>query len=139
LKVETDIIASITTSPTGLAGILVIMYVEIFNIFFNFQYQSQFLRMRVTNWPNIFVDQGHFSDSDFISGTHQRENVQFADNYRITAVLKVETDIITNITASLIGRPAMLAIMYVETLWCYCIYWLRLKIFVITLTDNFQY
>jgi len=62
------------------------------------------------------VDQGHFSDSDFISGTHPRENVQFADNYKMTAVLKVETDIITNITASLIGRPAMLSIMYVETL-----------------------
>ena len=42
----------------------------------NFQYQSQFLRMRVTNWPNIFVDQGQFSDPDFISGTHQRGNVQ---------------------------------------------------------------
>ena len=26
-----------------------------------------------------FVDQGQFSDPDFISGTHQRENVQFAD------------------------------------------------------------
>jgi hypothetical protein len=37
------------------------------------------LRIRVTNWPNIFVDQGQFSDSDFISGTHQRENVQIAD------------------------------------------------------------
>ena len=37
------------------------------------------LRMRVTNWPNIFVDQGQFSDLDFISGTHQMENVQFAD------------------------------------------------------------
>jgi hypothetical protein len=24
------------------------------------------------------VDQGQFSDRDFISGTHQRENVQFA-------------------------------------------------------------
>ena len=36
----------------------------------NFQYQSQFLHVRVTNWPNIFVDQGQFSDPDFISGTH---------------------------------------------------------------------
>jgi hypothetical protein len=36
--------------------------------------------IRVMNWPNIFVDQGQFSDPDFISGTHQRENVQFADN-----------------------------------------------------------
>jgi hypothetical protein len=39
----------------------------------NFQYQSQFLRMRVTNWHTIFVDQGQFGDPDFISG---RENVQ---------------------------------------------------------------
>jgi hypothetical protein len=39
----------------------------------NFQYQSQFFRMRVTNWPNIFVDQGLFGDPDFISS---RENVQ---------------------------------------------------------------
>ena len=38
------------------------------------------LRMRVMNWPNIFVDKGQFSDPDFISGTHQRENVQFAYN-----------------------------------------------------------
>ena len=37
------------------------------------------LCMGVTNWPNIFVDQGQFIDPDFISGTHQRENVQFAD------------------------------------------------------------
>jgi len=37
------------------------------------------LRMRVTKLPNIFVDQGQFSDPDFISGTHQRVNVQFAD------------------------------------------------------------
>jgi hypothetical protein len=33
------------------------------------------------NWPNILVDQGQFSDPDFISGTYQRENVQFADKY----------------------------------------------------------
>ena len=37
------------------------------------------LSMRVTNWPNIFVDQGQFTDSDFISGTHQMENGQFAN------------------------------------------------------------
>jgi hypothetical protein len=36
-------------------------------------------RMRITNWPNIFVDQGQFCDPDFISDTHQWENVQFAD------------------------------------------------------------
>ena len=90
LKVETDIITSITTSPTGRAVILVIMYVKIFKtgvIVFNndvfevtltdnFQYQSEFLRMRV-----IFVDQGQLSDPDFIGSTHQRENVQFADKY----------------------------------------------------------
>ena len=35
--------------------------------------------MRVTNCSNIFVDQGQLSDPDFISGTHQRENVQFVD------------------------------------------------------------
>jgi hypothetical protein len=30
---------------------------------------SQFLRMRGTDWPNIFVDQAQFSDPDFVSGT----------------------------------------------------------------------
>jgi hypothetical protein len=38
-----------------------------------------FFRMRVTNWPNIFVNLGQFIDPDFISSTHQREHVQFAD------------------------------------------------------------
>jgi hypothetical protein len=47
----------------------------------NFQYQNQFLHMWVTNSHNIFVDQGQFSNPDFISGTHQRENVQFANKY----------------------------------------------------------
>jgi hypothetical protein len=37
------------------------------------------LCIRATNWPNIFVDQGQFSDSDFIIGTHQKKNAQFAD------------------------------------------------------------
>jgi hypothetical protein len=41
---------------------------------------SQFLRMRVTNWSNNFVDQGQFSDTDFFRDTHQKENVQFANN-----------------------------------------------------------
>ena len=36
--------------------------------------------MRVTNRANILVDQAQFSDPDFTSGTHQRENVKFADN-----------------------------------------------------------
>ena len=35
--------------------------------------------MRVTNLPNIFVDQDQFSDPDFISGLNQRENVEFTD------------------------------------------------------------
>jgi len=34
---------------------------------------------------------------------------------RIMAVIKVETDIITSITVSLIGRAVILVIMYVET------------------------
>jgi hypothetical protein len=34
--------------------------------------------------------------------------------YRITTVLKVETDIITNISASLIGRAGIFVIMSVE-------------------------
>jgi hypothetical protein len=36
--------------------------------------------MWVTNWHNIFVHQGQFSDPDFINST-QRENVQFSDKY----------------------------------------------------------
>ena len=34
--------------------------------------------------------------------------------YRITAILKVETDIITNISASLIGRTEIFVIMSVK-------------------------
>ena len=34
---------------------------------------------QVTKWPNIFEDQGQFSDPNFISGTHQRGTVHFAD------------------------------------------------------------
>ena len=40
--------------------------------------------------PNIFVDQGQFSDPDFIIGTHQRKKFQFADKYIITADMKVD-------------------------------------------------
>jgi hypothetical protein len=80
-----------------MSRILVIMYVKIFKtgiivfisdvkmcLMSHWQiifYISQFLHMWVTNWPNIFVDQCQFSDPDFISGTHQRKNVQFADKY----------------------------------------------------------
>jgi hypothetical protein len=45
------------------------------------------LHMRVTDWPNIFVDQGQFSDPDFISSTHQRENVQLAVDTRLLGIL----------------------------------------------------
>jgi hypothetical protein len=37
------------------------------------------LLMQVTNSPNVFVDQGQFSDPDFINATYIRENVQFAN------------------------------------------------------------
>jgi hypothetical protein len=49
------------------------------------------LCMRVTNWPNIFVDQSQFSDPDFISGTYQRENVQFANKYIISICKSPQT------------------------------------------------
>jgi hypothetical protein len=58
LKVET-VIASITANLTGGAVILVIMYVEILI---------------------IFLDQGQFSDPDFISGTYQREISNLQNN-----------------------------------------------------------
>jgi len=70
LKVEIDIIASIGASPTERALILAIIYVEIFKtgvvgtLIDNFQYHNQFLRMRVTNCPSIFVDQCQFNDPE---------------------------------------------------------------------------
>ena len=89
LKVETDVIANISASPMGRARIFVTMSVEVFrNDFIVFIsdimmcFTSDWLmnlRMRVTNLPSIFVDQGLISDRDFMSGTQQRENVQFAD------------------------------------------------------------
>jgi hypothetical protein len=85
LKVETDIIANISGSHIGRAGIFVIMTAKDFRtevfIFIGdviMRFASDWpinLHMKVTNWTNIFVDQGEFSDPDFISGTHQRENV----------------------------------------------------------------
>ena len=129
--VETDTIASIAASPIGPAVILVIMYYELFKtgdiifigdlktcltshwpIIFNI---SQFLRMRVKTWPNIFVDQGQFSEPDFISGTHQWENVQFADKYGITADMKDEKDIITRIAAC--SRPSKLTLYTIIAFW----------------------
>jgi hypothetical protein len=38
-----------------------------------------------------------------------------SNNYRITSVLKVETDIITNITSRPAARAAKLVIMYVDS------------------------
>jgi uncharacterized membrane protein YkvI len=35
------------------------------------------------------VDQGQFSDPDFISGTHQREIVQFADKYGVIVAIEI--------------------------------------------------
>ena len=88
LKVETDIISYISASPWGQAGIFVIMSVEAFRTDFVFIcdvimcFTSDWpINLRVTIWPNIFVDQGQFSDPDLISGIHQRENIQFADKF----------------------------------------------------------
>jgi hypothetical protein len=41
------------------------------------------------------VDQGPFSDPDFISGTHQSENVQFADklSYQVRIYGKTTTKV----------------------------------------------
>ena len=89
LKIETDIFTNISASLIGQAGIFVIMSVKAFRTDFVvfigdvMCFTSDWpinLRMRVINWPNIFVDQDQFSDPDF-SGTHQRENVQFADKH----------------------------------------------------------
>ena len=78
LKVKTDIIANISASP-----IFVIMSVEVFTInvivfirdvikCFTSDWLIN-LCVQITNWPNIFVDQGQFSDLDFIRGTHQKK------------------------------------------------------------------
>jgi hypothetical protein len=65
--------------------------------------------------PNIFVDQGQFSDPDFISGTHQMEkNVKCDEKFKYS-VLKALTDIITNISAHPIGLAEILVIMSVST------------------------
>ena len=45
---------------------------NVLNITLTYNFQYQFLRMRVMNWPNIFVGQAQFSVPDF--------NVQFADH-----------------------------------------------------------
>ena len=90
LKVETDIITSISANPIGWAGIFVIMSVKSFRtdvfvfigditMWFTSDWPIN-LHMWVANGPNIIVDQGQFNNPDFISRMHQRENVQFEDN-----------------------------------------------------------
>ena len=39
------------------------------------------------------MNQGQFSDPDFISGTHQRENVQFTDKLYLCSQSTLKTDI----------------------------------------------
>ena len=59
---------------------------------------------------------------------------------RITAILKVETDIIISIVAHPIGLAAILVILYVKTLktdiYCFCL-WCR-NVFHVTLTEIFS-
>jgi hypothetical protein len=87
---------SIAANPNDRAVILVIMYVEIFItgltvvigdvkmcgsshwlILFNIRFISFACELRTE--LIFFVDQDQFSDLDFISDTHQRQNAQFAD------------------------------------------------------------
>ena len=64
----------------------------------------------------------------------------FEREYRITAVLKVETDIIFSITVTLIGWAVVLVIIYVETFKTDILLFLLVNhnAFVVTLTNNFQ-
>ena len=72
LKVETDNIANTAASPIVQAVIFVLISVEAFrtdvivfigDIIMCFTSDLQInLLMWATNWPNIFVDQGQFSD-----------------------------------------------------------------------------
>ena len=78
LKVETDIIANISASSIGWAGIFVIMSVCLDVIVLMGDIIMCFTsdwpinwRMWVTNWLHIFVDQAQSSDPDFIRGTDQ--------------------------------------------------------------------
>ena len=119
LKVETNFIANISASPIVRARIYVMMSVEAFRtdviVFISdviMCFTSDWpinLCTRVKNWPNIFVNQSQFSDSDFINGIHQRENVQFTDketffvmvpSYYICSVIMYHTfeNIIVNLT-----------------------------------------
>ena len=44
------------------------------------------------------MDQGRFSDPDFISGTHQRENVKFDDNSKYFLYLDVVLLLVKEVT-----------------------------------------
>ena len=98
----------------------------------NFQYQSQFLRMRVTNWPNIFVNQGQFSDTDLISATHQRENVQYVDKLYLNQS-EINTLYGTKLLANLcriyiqITHALLTCItVHIKTNWFLWIYWQKI-------------
>jgi hypothetical protein len=62
--------------------------------------------MRVMNWSNIFVNQWQFSNPDFISGTHRRENVQFAEKCYLSVNLmcpqSIHGVIVSMLTSSVI-------------------------------------
>ena len=95
MKVETDIIANISASPIRRAVIFVIMSIKAFRtdvIVFICDITMCFtsdwpinLHMRVTNWPNIFVDQCLFSDPDYQQHT-STGNVQFANKIQYTSM-----------------------------------------------------
>ena len=86
LKFETNVIANISVNPIWRAVIFVIMSVDTFKtdvvVFIGdviMCFRSDWLinlHLILMNWPNTFVDQGQFSDPNFISSTHQRENVK---------------------------------------------------------------
>ena len=61
--------------------------------------------------------------------------------YRISSVVKVETDIITSITAGLTGRAVILIIMFVETFKTDIINFIGSGIISLDIipTDDFQY
>jgi len=44
------------------------------------------------------MDQGRFNDPDFISGTHQRENVKFDDNSKYFLYLDVVLLLVKEVT-----------------------------------------
>jgi hypothetical protein len=44
------------------------------------------------------MDQGRFSDPDFISGTHQRKNVKFDDNSKYFLYLDVVLLLVKEVT-----------------------------------------